>query len=194
MKYTSSEIIIDIVKNNVSHRRFEHIIGVANTAKKLALQYGENPELAFQAGLLHDIAKEKNKVWHLQYVQMYYGDEDIYPILNIWHAYTAKYLMIENSITVSKEVIEAIEDHVEGNKEASKLSKILFIADFIEPNRKYNDCILARRVVNYDIEVAYASIVVATYNYLITSKKITTLKSKECFEKYYDRAISLDEL
>lgn len=45
------------LKNYIEEKRFLHSIGVAVTAYRMALRYGEDCKLAYFAGLLHDIAK-----------------------------------------------------------------------------------------------------------------------------------------
>ena len=46
------------LKDNLSAKRFHHSVNVAEECRKLAQKYGEDPERAYFAGLLHDICKE----------------------------------------------------------------------------------------------------------------------------------------
>ena len=55
--YNISKIKTDL-KNNLSEYSYEHCIMVANEAKKLAIHYNVDPEKAYLAVLVHDIAKE----------------------------------------------------------------------------------------------------------------------------------------
>ena len=49
--------ILDIVKQNISKSRFEHTLGVADLATKLAIHYGIDVEKAWLAAILHDLKK-----------------------------------------------------------------------------------------------------------------------------------------
>ena len=46
------------LKAHLSVKRFTHSVNVADECRKLALKYGEDPDKAYFAGLLHDICKE----------------------------------------------------------------------------------------------------------------------------------------
>src|SRR5574344_524361 len=45
------------LKENLTPERYEHSIGTAETAKKLAKKYGEDEQKAYLTGLIHDCAK-----------------------------------------------------------------------------------------------------------------------------------------
>ena len=46
------------LKDNLSQKRYIHSLNVADECRKLAEKYGEDPDKAYFAGLLHDICKE----------------------------------------------------------------------------------------------------------------------------------------
>ena len=46
------------LKANLSQKRYQHSLNVAAECRKLAEKYGEDPDKAYFAGLLHDICKE----------------------------------------------------------------------------------------------------------------------------------------
>lgn len=52
------ETIADMLRANLSEYRFAHSVRVAETARELALRFGENADAAYLAGLLHDCAKD----------------------------------------------------------------------------------------------------------------------------------------
>ena len=55
------ELILNYLAENLSKGRLNHILGVAETAINLAINYGADPQKAELAGLLHDCAKEWKK-------------------------------------------------------------------------------------------------------------------------------------
>ena len=60
-KYTSytRNQLIELVKNTMSEKRFEHVLRVEQTAIQLAKEYAADVEKASIAALLHDVAKEQ---------------------------------------------------------------------------------------------------------------------------------------
>ncbi len=46
------------LKENLSQKRYQHSLNVAAECRKLAEKYGEDPDKAYFAGLLHDVCKE----------------------------------------------------------------------------------------------------------------------------------------
>lgn len=46
------------LKANLSQKRYQHSLNVAAECRKLAEKYGEDPDKAYFAGLLHDVCKE----------------------------------------------------------------------------------------------------------------------------------------
>ena len=46
------------LKNRLSQKRYTHSLNVAEECRRLAVKYGEDPDKAYYAGLLHDICKE----------------------------------------------------------------------------------------------------------------------------------------
>ena len=46
------------LEKNLSAKRYNHSLNVAAECRKLAEKYGEDPEKAYFAGLIHDICKE----------------------------------------------------------------------------------------------------------------------------------------
>ncbi len=44
-----------LLHSRLSKKRYNHSLNVAAEARKLAFRYGVDPDLAYAAGLLHDI-------------------------------------------------------------------------------------------------------------------------------------------
>ena len=121
-------------------KRFEHTLGVEYTAAALAMVYGEDLTDARIAGLLHDCAKclpdEKMlKICEKQGIEI--SDvERRNPFL--LHAKAGAYLAEEKyGVRNRPEVLDAIRYHTTGREDMSLLEKIIFVADYIEPNRHH---------------------------------------------------------
>ncbi|MGN1306601.1 MAG: nicotinate (nicotinamide) nucleotide adenylyltransferase [Faecousia sp.] len=118
--------------------RVAHAAGCSRTAKQLALQYGADVTDAARAGILHDITKALNGEEQLKLCDRYAIVLDNFERENpkLLHAKTgaviAKQIFGENDA-----IYEAIYWHTTGKADMSVLEKIIYLADYIEPNRDF---------------------------------------------------------
>ncbi len=131
--------IVDYLKQNLSEYRFRHTIGVAQTAKELAEIYGEDKERAYLAGLLHDIAKEMPIEEMLKTADKYSAklDELTKTSTALMHGVIGAY-MAEDLFGIDEKIFDAIKYHTTGKADMSLLTKIIYIADYVEPNRSFS--------------------------------------------------------
>jgi predicted HD superfamily hydrolase involved in NAD metabolism len=165
--------IIPLLENYLPQTRIEHSIRVAETAHQMAVSgtnlYGQalDPKDAYKAGLLHDIAKalSPKKLCDLGIAQSpwYSSLHTKYPA--VWHAFAAPRL-IETLLGVQPpEILQAIRYHTTGAGNMGILAKILYIADYIEPERPFQDrqivmnMVIKNRQSIEDIHLALAIIV-----------------------------------
>jgi len=144
-----------IVKEKLPAGRFEHTVRVAETAVQLAKQYGESIEKAEVAGLLHDYAKCDSKDQLKRQMEQY----DLPMILldyhkELWHGPVGAMIAKEKFDISDDDAINAIYYHTTGREKMSKLELILFVADYIEPGRKYPGVEEVRDVARVDLEKA----------------------------------------
>lgn len=132
-----------LLKERVSPRRFKHSKGVAKTARSLALIYNyPQPEQARMAGLLHD--------WDKGYVGQAARDrvaefelrldgrivEDLPWLL---HGITGAEALRREFPELGAPVFQAISRHTFGAVDMTELDMLIYIADLIEPNRRFSD-------------------------------------------------------
>ena len=118
--------------------RYRHTQGVMYTSAALAMRYGADLKKALLAGLLHDCAKDMDKSEMPALCDRLGVELD--PVKreqrSLIHAdLGAKLAQTEFGVT-DPDIISAIRYHTLGRPEMTTLEKILYIADFIEPNRK----------------------------------------------------------
>ena len=151
----------DVLKERLSRKRFEHSLAVAKTALKLAKRYRLPKKTAYLAGLLHDYAREMPDK-KLADLAVDYGlpkDEimDAAPIL--WHGPVGAILVEKDLGIHDPDILEAIHYHTTGSPKAGDIAKIVFLADLIEPGRKYSEVAYVREGafndLNNGIFVAY---------------------------------------
>lgn len=125
------------ISSKVSERRFKHIEGVATTAKQLAARAGCSVKLAELAGWLHDCCKEvKDK--ELISLATNFGLQ-LHPVEKInghlLHGPVGACICREELGLTNTEVLGAIAEHTLGAVNMTTLSKVVFLADCIEPGR-----------------------------------------------------------
>ena len=170
---------IDLIKADLKEKlpkkRYEHTLGVAYTAAALAMCYGEDILKAELAGILHDVAKAKKSFELKDYMKEYidpYTDGDYVALIadkapQILHAIYAPYLAKKDYRIEDKDILSAIRWHTTGKKDMTMLEKIVFVADYIEPNRKNLPDLDRIRILSFrDISEAVKVIAKSTIEYL----------------------------
>ena len=136
-------------------KRVPHVVGCSQTAVELARRYGENETDAKRAGILHDITKLLSGTEQLKlcekYAIMISNLERQTP--KLLHAKTgaavAKYIFGENEA-----VCQSIFWHTTGRAEMTTLEKIIYLADYVEPNRDFSGVETLRRLAAEDLDAA----------------------------------------
>lgn len=145
------------LKKILSEKRYTHSLGVADEAKKLAEKYGIDPDRAYLAGLVHDCAKEvppedmagilKNKYGVSVDAMSRLTPKILHGVLGACEA--------QNKFGIyDPEVLDAVKYHTTGKGNMSMLAKIIYIADYIEPNRDFDGVEELRRLAYADIDEA----------------------------------------
>lgn len=118
-------------------KRFRHTLGVTYTACALAMRYEEDIEVARVAGLLHDCAKFIPVKEQLSLADTYDIEISLFERKHpqLLHAKVGSILAKFRYGIDNTAVQDAIRWHTTGRPDMSTMEKILFIADYIEPNR-----------------------------------------------------------
>ena len=137
MTYTYWIDIEEKIKNVQDSERFHHTIGVMYTAAALAMAYGEDTERARLAGLLHDCAKcvpNDKKADTCEKCGLSVSEfERKNPA--ILHGKLGAYYAKHKYNVDDDEICSAIRYHTTGKPNMTALEQIVFIADYIEPDR-----------------------------------------------------------
>lgn len=131
--------IDDYLRKNLKESRYVHTLGVVQSACSLAKINGVAEGKTKTAALIHDAAKnmkidEQYKILKENNVDMDIISENSPQIL---HGWVAAILAKELMGVKDEEIINAVKYHTTARKSMSKLEKIIYIADYIEPNRDY---------------------------------------------------------
>lgn len=147
------EQILQKVKEKFNNdiNRLNHILGVHRKAIQLARLYKVDIEKIQIAALLHDYTKNESLEFHLSLLNNNqinrYKETPFF-----YHALSAAIIIQKEFNIKNKQIIQAIQKHVWGSLQMTKLDKIVFISDKIEHNRNYPNIDYLRQLslVNLD--------------------------------------------
>ena len=162
------------IKDRLSQIRFEHSLGVAETAKILAQNEGISPQKAYLTGLLHDYAKPLKKSELIELVEdsEWEIDETELRIPTIIHAPAGAILVKRDFMIKNKDILEAIRYHTIGSPDMGLLARIIFAADFIEPKRKFPGVKKLRQMVKRDLDSSIFALCDSSIKYNVDHKRI----------------------
>lgn len=187
---TENEFFKSIEKSlskELDKKRFTHTIGVAYTAACLAMAHQEEQYDAYLAGLLHDNAKcisadEKRKLCRKYHIQLNDAEEKNPDLI---HAKLGAVLAREKYHVKDNLILNAIRYHTTGKPGMTELEKIIYIADYIEPNRKMLPALPKIRSVAFrDLNQAMVLILQETLQYLEEKNASIDQLTKETYEYY----------
>lgn len=157
------------MKEELTDDRYEHTLGVMYTAEALAMRYGVDMTKAAVAGLLHDCAKcipnsQKMKLCKKHGLEISEMEEKNPSLL---HAKLGAVLAKKDYDVKDEEILSAIKWHTTGKPDMSMLEIIVYMADYIEPNRdKAPNLKEIRRLCFENIEEALYEVLKSTLDYL----------------------------
>ncbi len=125
------------LKQDLKPDRYIHTMGVVDTAVQLALHYHADAGQARIAALLHDCAKyipmeERIDYCRSHQVEVTEAEEEN---LTLLHAKCGSIRAQEEYGISDPDILHAITVHTTGCPDMNLLDKIIFVADYIEPNR-----------------------------------------------------------
>ncbi|MBR0161493.1 MAG: nicotinate (nicotinamide) nucleotide adenylyltransferase [Oscillospiraceae bacterium] len=118
--------------------RIAHVAGCEGEAIQLARYWGEDPELAAEAGILHDMTKRLSLKEQLILCEKYdiICDDAERNTPKLLHAKTGA-VLASVLFGSPEEVCEAIRWHTTGKADMTLFEKLLYLADYIEPTRDF---------------------------------------------------------
>ena len=145
------QVVIGLLNPN----RVKHVLGCRDTAADLAKVWGADVTDAARAGLLHDITKALDGPLQLTLCSEYGKVLDEFSENNpkTLHALTGS-MVAERIFGENEAVVSAIESHTTGKPAMNTLEKIIYVADYMEPNRDFPGVEELRRLAYTDLDGA----------------------------------------
>ena len=176
------QTLLAAIKERMPEKRYIHTIGVMETAIRLAEKYREDPKKAEIAAILHDIAKYADVEWMKKVVMK----QQLDPRLLDWnaeilHGPVGAWIAATEFHIEDEAILNAIRYHTTGRADMTTFEKIIFVADMIEPNRKFHGVEELRAYADIDLNDAFRACVTHTLSFLVSSQQAIYPVSIECY-------------
>ena len=145
------QVVISLLKPN----RVAHVLGCRDTAVEMAKRWGVDETDAARAAILHDITKALDGPLQLTLCNEYGIVLDEFSTNNpkTLHALTGS-LVAQRIFGENTAVVDAIRWHTTGKPNMNVLQKIIYVADYMEPNRDFPGVEQLRELAFTDLDEA----------------------------------------
>jgi predicted HD superfamily hydrolase involved in NAD metabolism len=168
----SREHMMNKVREEMPEKRWQHTIGVMETAVELAGRFGADTVKAEMAAILHDYCK----FWPTErQAEVIRGSGTGLDVLNydkeLWHAHAGAVIAPSHFGVEDEEVLDAIRYHTSGREGMTQLDKIVCLADYMEPGRDFPGVKEIRKLAKHSLEEALVAGFDTTITFLISKGK-----------------------
>ncbi|MDP4107717.1 MAG: bis(5'-nucleosyl)-tetraphosphatase (symmetrical) YqeK [Bacillota bacterium] len=185
------EQALKMVKTQLTEHRYQHTLGVMETAISLARKYGVDEKKAELAAIFHDYAKFRPKDEMQQIIVSQGMANDLLEYNSeLWHAPVGAYLAEVEAGLSDKEVLDAIRFHTSGRRGMTKLEKVVYLADYIEPGRHFPGVDEVREMAKVDLDDALIKSVQNTIMFLFKKNQAIY---PETFHTYNDLILNKED-
>lgn len=155
LKHLTLEQLRAVSYSMVRAKRIPHIKGTEETAARLAKRWGADELEARKAAVLHDCTKYFTLSQQLSTCEKYgiLLDDMEKSALPLLHSKSAAGIA-RVEFGMSEAVSEAIRWHTTGKADMTLLEKIIYIADYAEPTRRYDWAKDLRELIETDLDAA----------------------------------------
>lgn len=178
-------LMLQKVKKRLPEKRYYHVIGVMAAATELAQKFGVPEEKAKVAAILHDVVKFSDREWMKSIIV----SEKMDPLLleyhaELWHAPVGAYVAKKEFGVQDEDILNAICYHTTGRAGMSDLEKIIYIADMVEPNRKFNGVEELRQLKEQGLNVMMEACIKHSIEFLASKNQPVYPDSLKCYEYF----------
>lgn len=170
------------LKKALKPKRYHHTLGVVECALEMAKKYNCNLEKVRYAAILHDCAKNYSDAKLLEVAKRSGLELDAVTIREpqLLHGPVGAVVAKEEYGVDDADILAAIAYHTTGRVNMTKLEKIIYLADFIEPSRDYPGVDTLRQMAFENLDDAMIQALTNTIRYitkiggLIHERTVTT--------------------
>ncbi len=166
---------------DIGEKRYNHSLRVAEEALKLARIYKCDLDKVKVAAILHDCGKvlDMEKLLNLDYLSDISQDNLNNIHLDLSHSLLGA-LLAERVYNINDdEILDAIRYHTTGRENMTCIDKIIYLADYIEPARSFEEVEDIRKLALVDLDKAVLKAMESTIKFLISKEKLIDIKTLE---------------
>ncbi|MDO4488772.1 MAG: bis(5'-nucleosyl)-tetraphosphatase (symmetrical) YqeK [Eubacteriales bacterium] len=168
-------------------KRFEHTLGVMYTAGLLARVYNEDVEKCKIAGLLHDVAKAMKDEELIEYCNTH--EIPLTPELidntQLLHSKVGASIAALEFGIIDEDILNAISYHTTGRPMMTTIEKIIYISDYIEPERnEASNLNEYRKLAFEDLDLCVFKVLMNTIEYLTSNNKMVDKDSIDAYNYF----------
>lgn len=142
------------IRNSLSKERYEHSLGVAETAAHLGKKFGIDTDRLEIAALLHDAGKHYDGEERDNFIidkHILLTPDDL-RAKGVIHAKISAVIAREKFQIEDKEILDAVYYHTSGHPDFTRFQKIIFASDYLDPARGLSDRKKLVKLVETDFE------------------------------------------
>ncbi|SFQ21678.1 bis(5'-nucleosyl)-tetraphosphatase (symmetrical) YqeK [Caldicoprobacter faecalis] len=173
----------------MDEERYVHSLGVRDCAVMLAQRYGADVEKARVAGLLHDCAKglpREEMINRAVEAGIELGPKE-FQTEALLHGPVGAVVARQTFGIDDTEILSAIECHTTGKSDMALLDKIIYLADYIEPNRDFPEVEELRRAAMEDLDKAVLMALRRTIKYVLDTDRFLHPRTVEAWNDMLKR-------
>ncbi len=163
-----TEVITAFVKEHVKKTRFEHCLRVADVCVQLCDKFGLDCKKGYFIGVAHDMCKDFSTDKMLELAK-----KDGMPIYEmelqrpaLLHGRAAAVMLKEEYGVDDEQLIEAVANHVSACPKMCDYTKILYIADKIEPGRDHVTKEYRKQLMELSLDEMIYKVIFDNYTYV----------------------------
>ncbi|MGG3943480.1 bis(5'-nucleosyl)-tetraphosphatase (symmetrical) YqeK [Peribacillus psychrosaccharolyticus] len=185
------EVALELVEKQLTERRYQHTLGVTESAIELANRYGADVKKAELAAIFHDYAKFRPKD-EMRGIIVSQGMTSTLLDFHseLWHAPVGAYLVEKEAGITNTEILDAIRYHTSGRVGMTLLDKVIYLADYIEPGRLFPGVDEVRETAKISLNQAVIEAMRNTIVFLMKKKQAVY---PDTFHSYNDLIMKTKE-
>lgn len=185
------EVALELVEKQLTERRYQHTLGVTESAIELANCYGADVKKAELAAIFHDYAKFRPKD-EMRGIIVSQGMTSTLLDFHseLWHAPVGAYLVEKEAGITNTEILDAIRYHTSGRVGMTLLDKVIYLADYIEPGRLFPGVDEVRETAKISLNQAVIEAMRNTIVFLMKKKQAVY---PDTFHSYNDLIMKTKE-
>ncbi len=173
------------IANRMPKERYEHVLRVTETAKRLAEKYKLPVFKAEQAALFHDVAKFMSKPAQQHILNTANEDPRLFSFHHeLWHAPVGAIIARDEFGIKDVDILNAIRYHTTGRANMSPLEKLIYISDMIEPGRSFPGVDDLRGKAEENLDTAMEACIYQSVQFLVNKRVPVFPDSIDCYNDH----------